>query len=460
MAGGTILNNNNTKINLFFSNKIQITFFKSVYLKKSFFFMETTTIQFDTVANFGTTCTAEIYKPGQFLTNIYVEIELPKLDYQKECNINSNDNFFNIVNDFLEINNKAYRLIMKDIDNYEINTIIELYADLDLVNNFNSIIKSSPFKYSDISLYHICSNVSTSVLKSKLTIIKDITPMIYNYYCPITNKSNKPTWIKNVGTKLIKEITLYINEEQITRFTSEWLTIWNSLSCEESIKKAYFDMINYDKKRSIYVPIPFWFSNLEKALPIYKFKDRIRIEIVFEKVYNLINNYDLITSYLNLNANLLIDYIYTNDILQDYSIIEIDQIEHITFPLKTGSYPLNSFVGISKEIIWSGNIKSSTIKYGDYDRIIKLDSNFYNYVMPYYYHTSNPKKNTNVYSFCLYPESKQITGASNLRIINKEKKVTLDIVVNDLIKDKTFNIYSKTINYLIINNNNIKLLLY
>ena len=53
------------------------------------------------------------------------------------------------------------------------------------------------------------------------------------------------------------------------------------------------------------------------------------------------------------------------------------------------------------------------------DRISKKDSNYFNYVQPYKYHTNTPSPGVNVYSFAIYPEDNQPSGTCNMSRLNK-----------------------------------------
>ena len=57
-------------------------------------------------------------------------------------------------------------------------------------------------------------------------------------------------------------------------------------------------------------------------------------------------------------------------------------------------------------------------KYNGIDRIDSLDSKYYNFVQPYFYHNNIPPDGINMYSFSLSPEDFQPSGTSNLSNIN------------------------------------------
>lgn len=83
-----------------------------------------------------------------------------------------------------------------------------------------------------------------------------------------------------------------------------------------------------------------------------------------------------------------------------------------------------------------------------YERIEKLDSNYYNYLQPYYYHKNVPSCGLNMYSFSLNPETYQPSGSCNMSEISN---IELNITTNKEITTENFAILKfYSINYNIL----------
>lgn len=454
--------------------KTNITFFKCVYLRRSYFAMESIEINFDTFANFGTTTTLEIPKSGDLINKMYVKIELPELS-NLECNDIEYNNDHMVINDFLKGNRKAYKkaLILLQCDNQiNLNDILmdikSLFAKLisnDLANKFMNILKKTPFKYNELCIIDICSlNVDIDIFTKKIHAANDLSINIYNYFFGNKKGTKNKNYIKNIGNKLIKEVTFYIGNQKIDKQYSEWLNIWFELFGKNSLRKAYNKMIN--DNNTLYIPLQFWFNqNIANSLSLLNLENqKIKIEIVFEDLQNIFNKKNNSCKKISFkNATMLIDYIFlepqSKQLFNKNTIIPIEQIELMKFEANENTICiLDNFNKPCKELIWGiypqnykkNVIINSSIKYNDYDRVSKLDNTFYNYVIPYYFHTNSPTININVYPFSLFTEQAHLSGSSDLKLI---PKITLNInccLPKNNCKYYVY-VFSRTINYLIIN---------
>ena len=162
-------------------------------------------------------------------------------------------------------------------------------------------------------------------------------------------------WVENVGSLIIKNASIYINNTEIDKITGQWLIVWNELSMP--VKDSYNTMTGnipeltnprktetiyrirnnilseYDypasnksdinnpsiKERFILVPLPFWFSkNPNLAFPIIKVltKHNVYLKFEFENIENL---YTIYSDIYNMNIS-PIYYNELNNLNQDNKI--------------------------------------------------------------------------------------------------------------------------------------------
>ena len=134
-------------------------------------------------------------------------------------------------------------------------------------------------------------------------------------------------WVENIGSLLIKEAKIKIDDTDIDTITGEWIIVWNELSMpvkdgfnnmtgniaelinprkkETTIRIKNNIISEYDyqssdnlnpsiKERYISVPLPFWFSkNPSLAIPILKFCSSRKMDvcITLENIENLYTVY-------------------------------------------------------------------------------------------------------------------------------------------------------------------------
>lgn len=224
------------------------------------------------------------------------------------------------------------------------------------------------------------------------------------------------------------------------------------------------------------IPLQFWFnrySGLSLPLVALEYHDT-RFEIKFRKLEEVsyIESDKLIKisdtadgvfldelvdeTGLDISARLLIDYIYLDSperrrFAQSSHEYLIDQIQILEFEdiiEQRLQVVVNNFVHPSKEIIWvaqkqeyienltgyhhnrwdnysltEGNrgnpIRFTTIEFHSYERVPRLDGNYFNYVQPYQHHTTTPSDGINMYSFSIFPEEHQPSGSANMSRLSR-----------------------------------------
>lgn len=192
---------------------------------------------------------------------------------------------------------------------------------------------------------------------------------------------------------------------------------------------------------------------------------------------------------ISLNASLLIDYIYLDvperrrfaQSSHEYLIEQIQTLQKPNVIQQTSQFQVNNFVHPSKELIWvaqrssflqnnfginkcrwdnystttdnkTNAIAYSSIDFNSYSRVINLPGNYFNYLQPYEAHRATPSDGINVYSFAIYPEESQPSGAANLsrlQRINITMQFDDDLVSDNILYDPlVVTIFTRNVNIL------------
>ena len=192
---------------------------------------------------------------------------------------------------------------------------------------------------------------------------------------------------------------------------------------------------------------------------------------------------------INIRANLLIDYIYLDtserrrfdQSSHEYLIDQLQILDKTNVVQQKYQFQINNFVHPSKEIVWVAQRTSftmnnngtnkcrwdnysateenrinpiifSSLDFHSYNRIKKLDGNYFNYVQPYETHNSTPSDGINMYSFSIFPEEQQPSGSANLSRLDRITlylEFTNLLVSNNLVFDPLIiRIYARNTNIL------------
>ena len=159
---------------------------------------------------------------------------------------------------------------------------------------------------------------------------------------------------------------------------------------------------------------------------------------------------------IDINAQLLVDYVYLDtserrrfaQSSHEYLIEQLQILDQNNISASKLQLVLNNFVHPSKELIWvsqkveytqntdgtnqcrwdnysltdnnTGNpIAFSSLDFHSYNRVMRLDGNYFNYLQPYETHHTTPSDGINMYSFSLFPEEQQPSGSANLSRLSR-----------------------------------------
>lgn len=395
--------------------------------------------------------------------------------------------------------------------------------------------QNAPFTYPEIAMNIIAGQFSLSDNKIDLFnaltvgIEKSIKTQQY-YYNNLqqatkdleeaTNPNIKFAWVERLGHAIIESVEVKIGGQKVDKHYGDWLNIWYELSGKRDMESVYYNMIgnvptltefNRSPKPSylLKIPLQFWFckfSGLSIPMVSLQYHD-VTLHIKFRSFQEVSYiesgtniKYSLAPTgitlqevpedmSININANLLIDYIYLDNherrrfaqSSHEYLIEEIQLYEQTNVTQQTMHLLINNFVHPSKELIWvaqktsytmnvdgtnqcrwnnysltdanEGNpVAYTTIDFNSYNRVFRLDGNYFNYVQPYENHWTTPSDGINVYSFSIFPEELQPSGYANLSAISRivmTMEFDAQFFNNGIIKDPLIiRIYTRNINIL------------
>jgi len=334
----------------------------------------------------------------------------------------------------------------------------------------------------------------------------------------LNNTNYKFAWVQKLGHAIIDYIDIDIGGEHIDRHYGDWINIWYELAGKKDLDEIYQKMIgnvpelttfdnNTKPKYSMYIPLQFWFNRYNgSAIPLIAMEYTDVLITVKLKSLNscaYIENANMGTCYLedvadqyfnrnrvNVNMTMLIDYIYLDgperrkfaQVAHEYLIDQIEtsfenQKTNTEFTIKLDfNYPVKemiwvaqkqSFVtnddGFTESLWWNYGVNNdgsinpisfSSLTFNGYIRFDNKEGIFFNYLQPYWFHRNTPADGINIYSFALYPEEAQPSGACNFtRISDARISLTMNPNVYTTINGPNtdtvnIRIYSRRINVL------------
>lgn len=206
------------------------------------------------------------------------------------------------------------------------------------------------------------------------------------------------------------------------------------------VKELYWilketDIVNKYKLNNLYYPITIFEIN-DISLDM---SDNTLIKISFN-----INLNNLDTNILFFQPNSYINLKYTKYYDGKYKVIS-STYDSVTIKL---SYIDNQYINYTDSfygIIYNDTntnyfnpINTQYLLFNGINRTENVDSNYFNYVVPYQYYNTTPMDGANIYSFSLHPAEFQPSGSSNFSLIKSKSLV--------------YNLNDNYYNYLLINN--------
>ena len=293
-------------------------------------------------------------------------------------------------------------------------------------------------------------------------------------------------------TKFIKEITFEIDEYIIEKHTTDWLLAYNHyFNRSESSNKIINNMKNitpslFNKDIQIYLPLRFFFTKeSQSALPIASlYHSSIFIKMYTNSKLKIFDYMSDLVSNVNINSCLIATnfvYLDTNEkmaFLKSTHNLLIEQVQEQNDLIITNStrFIELGFTKLCKYLIWNLPyqyiLNSARLTFNNSDLFSAMDGEYFNLVQPLQYNLGNSNsftrmeynKNLNgtyyLYSFCLFPSSRQPSGLCNMSRIDDIFLYYNVSHVNSGITDNheiNMNIYCVNYNFLVIKGGKCKL---
>lgn len=419
-----------------------------------------------------------------------------------------------------------------------VNSTFNQEGNVPIVDAFSQLLTLStdaPFTYNEVSLDVIAnefdlSSDSTDIYNALVVgIDKSIkTQQFYynqflaaqNTLTDLQNPNIEFAWVDRIGHALINSIEIRIGGHKIDKHYGDWINIWYELTANRDMQKIYFQMIGNVTSLTTFsravkpsyllkIPLQFWFCrysglaiplvaleyhNISVYVNFKRFEELCYIEPGTNIIYAPVNGGITLNEVpdelgVQINANLLIDYIYLDSAERrrfaqsshEYLIDQLQNYDQTNVVQQKLQVQLNNFVHPSKEVVWVAQRSSftmnttgtnqcrwdnysatvdntinpiifSSMDFHSYTRIRRLDGNYFNYLQPYETHNTTPSDGINMYSFSLFPEEQQPSGSANLSRLDRITlylEFTSLLISNNLIYDPLIvRIYTRNINVL------------
>ncbi|MCJ7636056.1 MAG: hypothetical protein MUO21_01050, partial [Nitrososphaeraceae archaeon] len=341
MAGGIIQISTYGNQDLFLTGAPEITFFKVVYRRHTYFSMESVKVTFDDPVEFGRTSMVTIPKIGDLMYKTYVQITLPEINLLRtkfpsdtyinklKAKLKSAKRNYKLIQEFMNINSNAFKAAYNNfIPENNKNAIKDMIASINLIfdnigPNIPTIERTKelmaispfiPFTYDQISMQDIanaCEYGYKDELFKDLSIGIDKSIKTQKFYYDkilkykkkleeATNPHIKFAWVKRIGHAIMESIELKIGGQKIDKQYGDWLNIWYELSANRQMQKIYYKMIGnveelttFDRvpkpKYRLKIPLQFWFCKFSGlALPLISLEyQNVSLHIKFRKFQEL-----------------------------------------------------------------------------------------------------------------------------------------------------------------------------
>lgn len=398
---------------------------------------------------------SELFIPIPFFFMKFTGLALPLIQLQFHPVVISfelND-YKTLINSDIEINN-TWDFEPKIVES----NLIADYIFLDNIERNIFAKCSNELLIEQLNLNEIVLN-SNSIEYNEIIKLNNHTKSLYwivnmNKYIDSKNKYENIFLGENIKIATIRFILI-----AICGTTNSNISITSNISAGSIFKISDDYLIEtYDKSGIVYS-----IGTTTKLNKNYKFYNEIKnvIEnciITKEIKKNSSSILEVDETFISIN-NYLDNYTYSlqiNKLLETstsniYKPFEILNRSNVSGGIGTKSYDLilynydNYGLYLDKE---TNPIDFFKFNLDTQERIEKLDSNYYNYLQPYYYHKNIPSCGLNMYSFSLNPENYQPSGSCNMSEITN---IELNFTTNEEVSTDNFAIFKfYSLNYNIL----------
>jgi len=293
-----------------------------------------------------------------------------------------------------------------------------------------------------------------------------------------SNTRAKFAWNRNLGYNIIDYLEIRIDDQLICKMTGEFMCMWYDVIKKELKNNLHSEMIGnvpelttFDNSKKeeyeLLIPIYLWFcKNIGLSIPLVALlHTKVNVSVKL-KNFNEVAYFDQFSEFrrrLPLKTKFIAEYIYVDtderkklistkmeyliDVVKDSgdSFVQFkDLVDNSFFKELDFSNPcIEMFFAIQRGSFRDGTssdalvpgqrfidyytldiqekiniFKSVQIVFFSRQREKDKDFKFFNLVVPYDKHNSTVKKGSGIYSFSIYPEQFQPSGAANLSNID------------------------------------------
>lgn len=319
----------------------------------------------------------------------------------------------------------------------------------------------------------------------------------------------KFAWVDKLGHSLINYIEFFIGGNKIDKHYGQWIDIWHELMGKKLQEEHYWRLIGnvsslttFDRTTKpayeIKVPLQFFFNRYSGlALPMialqyndvsFRFKFRKFSDCAYVEADSANNPVSLDNILENQNtdmtASLLIEYAFLDSYERkkfaqsshEYLIQQIQINYEDNFVGKTCQMDLdfehpcagliwilqrNSFLSNTDghtKCLWTtytttvgGNnpILDTQMSFNNYNRIDKMEANYFNYLQPLSHCKNTPSDGINCYWFSLFPSEHQPSGTCNMSRLPKVRmQFTIDPFYYENDEQYTITVFAVNFNVL------------
>jgi len=158
---------------------------------------------------------------------------------------------------------------------------------------------------------------------------------------PSVTDSGNFLWSRNLGSEIIKNVKILVGGSLIDTLPEHWITIWNELTLNSSIKKNFNNLtgnipeihsyLGNKSSRTLYIPIPlFFFKDAGMSLPLVALQyHELEIQFEFRNITEMYSGTPLET-------------LDITDISLDVEYIFLDSVERNRFSKVDHQYLINT----------------------------------------------------------------------------------------------------------------------
>ena len=453
----------------------QISFFHTIFKSYNNFGQQLIDVLFESPIDFNKTTYANIPIHADLIYKTYLNLNL-SLQISEVFDLTLKDVFSS------KKNGVHYKYNSQGINN------IHLYNYIYKIDNIDDISNLIVSEINSTNTENNLFNVDTIDLSNVI-----INKIFYSYTYNSNNYSGiiYLDFIKEDLTKLIKTISLQIDEFTIEQHNTDWLLAYNKIfNNNETLSKInntlkYITPNMFNRNIQLYIPLRFFFTkDTYTALPIASlYRSDINIKITTNKMEDIFVCHKLISKVTFNVANLSINYIFLDKnekqfFLKNNHKLLIEQLQHQQNTIINGIYNNIKlhFSYLSKYLIWKLPYKYILDKaklifnnndlfyeqYGEYFHLLQLMEHNLGDVESLTRMEENNDINGTyyLYSFCLYPASRQPSGLCNMsRIDDKFLQLHTSYIKNTINNNVNIpiDVFSVNYNFLYIQHGKCKL---